>query len=521
MRAKLMPKSPGAIMPAKMLRAAVAFLALTLALATAWSSTGHAVMATPEQAAEMAHAIELRLSEWFTPGDDEDAVVEWYGPVKVEAEGERYVVHLPPSTVEAESGTRIEIGTIRLDVEPMADGAYKVAVLLPATFPILGDDHSLTADLTIGTQRFEGVWSAATENFLSVDADFRSLAIKARNNSARVDLDSLAVRQNLEQSSPGRFSGPSSLSLGKLMLKGPGGALMLEIDRLDLASAVESMDLAQQRRLNQELSTFEAMDIDSAESAAEIKRMLRLFYDLLGGMSIDLKANGITAHDPDSGTDVAIADLSTGLSVSGLRDGRSRIGLGYHHTGFSLAPDPSIGELMPREIDAFLQVTGLPNDGLWRALIDYVDAVQRSGKDMAGKQAEAKVFDLLAKAGSRFEVNKFRFLSPNVESSLEGSAVLDAKARFSSTGEARAVIRGIEDAIKTLGAENSTAEMQQVLAVASMIQMLGQIGKDEAGRDVRIYDLRFSPDGKVMLNGADMGALLGLQGAGNAPVKRK
>ena len=86
-------------MPANTLRAAVASLALTLALATAGSSTGHAVMATPEQAAEMAQVIELRMTEWFTPEDDEDAEVEWYGPVKVEAEGERYVVHLPPSSV--------------------------------------------------------------------------------------------------------------------------------------------------------------------------------------------------------------------------------------------------------------------------------------------------------------------------------------------------------------------------------------------------------------------------------------
>jgi hypothetical protein len=516
-----MPESPGAIMPANTLRAAVASLALILALATAGSSTGHAVMATPEQAAEMAQAIELRMTEWFTPEDDEDAEVEWYGPVKVEAEGEHYVVHLPPSSVQDESGARIEIGTIRLDVEPMADGAYKVAALLPADIPMFDEDDSHMADLTIGAQRFEGVWSAAVENFLSVDADFRSLAVRSPDDSARIDLDSLIVRQNLEQNSPGRFSGPSNLSLGKLMLMGPGGVSLLKIDRLDLSSAVESIDLAQQGRLSREFGTLESTDIDSAESAAEIKRQLRLLYDLLGRVSIDLKADGITAHDPDSGTDIAIADLGASLSVSGLRDGKSRIGLGYRHTGFSLTPDPSIGEMMPREIDAFLQVTGLPNDGLWRALIDYVNAVQKSGKHVADEQAGAKVFDLLAKAGSRFEVSKFRFLSPNVESSLEGHAVLDAKAPFSSTGEARAVIRGFEDAIKTLSAEKPTAEVQQALAMASMVQMLGQIGKDEAGRDVRIYDLRFSPDGKVTLNGADMSALMGLQGTGKAPVKRK
>ena len=108
---------------------------------------------------------------------------------------------------------------------------------------------------------------------------------------------------------------------------------------------MESIDLAQQSRLSREFGTLESTDIDSAESAAEIKRQLRLLYDLLGGLSIDLKADGITAHDPDSGTDVAIADLGASLSVSGLRDGKSRIGLGYRHAGFSLTPDPSIGEI--------------------------------------------------------------------------------------------------------------------------------------------------------------------------------
>jgi hypothetical protein len=51
--------------------------------------------------------------------------------------------------------------------------------------------------------------------------------------------------------------------------------------------------------------------------------------------------------------------------------------------------------------------------------------------------------------------------------------------------------------------------------------LLDALSKDEAGREVRVYDLRFPPNGNVMLNGADMGALLGLQGTGNAPVKRK
>jgi hypothetical protein len=505
-------------MPTNTIRAA--FASLALVLGTAWSSTGHAVMATADQAAEMARVIELRMTEWFTP-EDEDPIVEWYGPVKVDAEGERYIVHLPPSSVTDESGTRIEIGTIRLDVEPAADGAYKVAAFLPANIPMLDDDDNHMADLTIGNQRFEGVWSAATENFLSIDADFRSLAFRFLDDSAKIDLNSLIVRQNLEQNSPGRWSGPSSLSLGKLMLNGPGGISILKIDKLNLASAVESIELAQQSRLNREFGTLESMNIDSAESAAEIKRQLRLLYDLLGGVSIDLQANGITAHDPDSGIDVAIADLSTSLGVTGLRDGRSSVGFGYHHAGFALTPYPTGAEFTPEEVDISLEIAGLPNDGLWRALIDYVNTAQKSGEHAAGKQAGTKVFELLAKAGSRLKVTQSRFESQAFASSLEGIAVLDGKAPFSSTGEAHIVLRGFESAVKALGADKQTAETRQVLAMLSMLQVLGQIGRDEAGREVRTYDVRLPPDGNVTLNGADMGALLGLQGTGNSPVKRK
>jgi hypothetical protein len=42
-----------------------------------------------------------------------------------------------------------------------------------------------------------------------------------------------------------------------------------------------------------------------------------------------------------------------------------------------------------------------------------------------------------------------------------------------------------------------------------MVQALGQAGKDETGADTRTYKIDVTEAGQILLNGADMTALLG------------
>ena len=63
-----------------------------------------------------------------------------------------------------------------------------------------------------------------------------------------------------------------------------------------------------------------------------------------------------------------------------------------------------------------------------------------------------------------------------------------------------------------------TATEKQKLAGIAMglttLQMMGQQDKTTPGKDVRIYNIEFTADGKIMLNGNDLAAVQALMGMG-------
>jgi hypothetical protein len=226
-----------------------------------------------------------------------------------------------------------------------------------------------------------------------------------------------------------------------------------------------------------------------------------------------MRAGGVALKDPDSGTSITIGDISTGFSITGLRDGRSRVALTYRHGGFTITPNPAGSEFTPETFDLSLELADLPNAGLWQALTDFIEssALQQDGN--AQNEAGAQVFDLLAKAGSRLEIARFLFKTPALDGTLQGSLKLDAKAMNSAVGEGNIMLRGLDGTVKKLTESPRSPETEEALGILNMLQLLGQIAKDEKGRETRTYALKLQPDGKVLLNGADMSMMLG----GGAP----
>ena len=51
-------------------------------------------------------------------------------------------------------------------------------------------------------------------------------------------------------------------------------------------------------------------------------------------------------------------------------------------------------------------------------------------------------------------------------------------------------------------------DVKTVLSMLTMLQVMGQPGKDEAGRDARTYKIQVSETGAVDLNGADVTMLI-------------
>ena len=80
-------------------------------------------------------------------------------------------------------------------------------------------------------------------------------------------------------------------------------------------------------------------------------------------------------------------------------------------------------------------------------------------------------------------------------------------------GGADIVLRGLDaatSALKPKPGAKPDPETQQTLGMVEMLKAMGQQGKDAAGNDVRTYKIDLTESGQILLNGADMSAMMGM-----------
>jgi hypothetical protein len=77
---------------------------------------------------------------------------------------------------------------------------------------------------------------------------------------------------------------------------------------------------------------------------------------------------------------------------------------------------------------------------------------------------------------------------------------------------------GLDELITKLqnqvSAENASPQLGQVIQGLTMLQMSGKNNPGADGKSIRTYTFDLTPDGKFLMNGADMSAMLGMMGMG-------
>jgi hypothetical protein len=129
---------------------------------------------------------------------------------------------------------------------------------------------------------------------------------------------------------------------------------------------------------------------------------------------------------------------------------------------------------------------------------------------------------LLVNAGSTLTVANTFLNAPDLSSVLEGKFTASATSPMMATGAMTLTLKGLDEAVRKLqalaqkpDANPRTAGIAQALAI---MQLQGQLGQGADGSSNRSYKLEITPDGKALLNGVDIGMMMGgLGGAGAQP----
>lgn len=457
------------------------------------------------------------------------------GEIMVEPSDFYYAVTLPHLTVRQRDGAYTEIGMLAFNVMPGdSAGLWKMTVAVPT--PVVHYDRGgvRTATLNVGSQNFAGIWHEKFRNFTKANARYKDIEMILHQEDVRISVPDTKLKIDLAQDQSGLWSGPTELIVTGLQGKSVKSGATLGIGEIRLDSRVHEYSLeaalAYQEQLSALTESYEAGDRPSA-SGTHVLGLYNMVFGYIGngfdGFDLSLALKDLTMTRPPLSVpgappgSINIGKAGGGFSMGGLRKGLVTIGLKMNYDSFTLKPENagSLQDLAPAGVNFDLQVNNLP----YKEIVDLGrGSIQTAMQDapqaakFAGLQAIMVLPQLLTQAQTNLAVNDTRFGNAHYDVKTSGVVTADLKAVAGATGSMRTEIRGLEKLVGMLGdaAKNEELDDEQAqkiketLSMLTIMQMVGQMGKNTAGQDIRSYNLELNQQGQMLLNGADIKALM-------------
>lgn len=466
------------------------------------------------------------------------------GDPQISLKGSYYEVRLPDvAYVYADIGT-IDIGTVVLNVTHghAVDEYLASMAVQPAMHFTAADGQKLS--LNIGKQKFAMAWQSTLQYPTRVDADYSDLKLSIEKDpNFAASLGNLRMIVNLQPNADATWSGPVETEIRDFSTDiGPteyAGSAKIRLARFYNKTDYDSFDLAmilQGRKAMQDL--VKSADGKPVEDAEKLLTTMaqdgRSFFSgaktevLAQNLTIDVAAlpapEGQTQEEPRS---LRLAELSSMIDMKGLRSDKgslaARVSL-KDLAGSNVVAPESAGYL-PQNANVEIYMDDMPMESLYKTATGLIvqgtraarmaeEATQRGQPSNLQLHHQSQVMaaamalpQMLTAAGSTVSVRNTYMRSPELTTKLFGSFKAVPGAPKVAVGDMTLTVQGLDELLKKLEGGN-TRDSRRALQGLSFMQVLGQQDTED-GKPIRRYAFAVTQDGRMTLNGAEVGGLLG------------
>jgi hypothetical protein len=391
---------------------------------------------------------------------------------------------------------RLDLAPLRVSVRLPDEEQAEIAVELPSPLVLREGDNSL-AQLVIGAQTLTGTWSETLDSFTRLNFDLQELSLSVTDMPLTATLGRLASRQSLTVGSTGDWSQQQTIGLDGLQLSMEGNAL-------DLASVNGEIDIdgrnyRRLRQLVEELQQIGEQPVEMmTEPPIEIFRRLGEMFNTIDTYRFSFTSDGLEVREQDQLMG-RISRLELASDLEHEADG-SRVGLRVELTDAATPMAPLPPDLTPDRLRLDIALAKIPP-----RLIDRIVEIIEQGAELDPAEQEPywqqQLFDLLMNSGLELRISDSYLAAPEARSDLDLRAAIDPQAVMGGAGELMLRIVGLERLIEATGDQDNPAAsgLSMLMAFSNRIE--------ENGRMVDVFDLRFTTDGKLMLNNKDVTAM--------------
>lgn len=466
------------------------------------------------------------------------------GEPQVTLKGSYYEVRLPDVAYEyADVGT-INIGTVVLNVTHgnTVDEYLASMALQPVLNFTAADGDRL--NLHIGKQKFAMAWQGTLRYPTRIDADYGDLKLSIdKDKDFAASVENIRLIVNLQQNSDGTWTGPMesearniNLNLGASDFAGAG---KVHIGRVFNKTDYDSLDLAmilQSRKKMQDLVTSaDGKPVEDVE--AVLNAMMLDGKTVFSGAKTEIVAQNMTidvaalppaeGQTPEEPRALRLTEFSSLIDLNGLRGDKGRLSarITLKDLAGSNVVAPETEGYLPQNANIELYMDDMPMESLYKTFAGLLiqgsraarmaeDAAQRGQPSNLKRHHESQVMaaamalpQMLTGAGSTVSVRNTFMRSRDLSSKVHGSFKATPGAAKVGVGEMTLTIQGLDELLKKLEGGNSR-ESRRALQGLSFLQVLGQQDTED-GKPVRRYAFAVTADGRMTLNGSEVGGLMG------------
>lgn len=446
------------------------------------------------------------------------------GDIVVSPQGSYYAVTLPKFYFKLAKGERVDIGTIKANVSPgKNDDEWVLSAAVPTPLTFNDADGKALFSFSIGQQKLSAVWHPRADFFPAMEASYKDVVIEtpARDVSGKIGL--IRTVLELKQENDGTWSGPQFFELSDASFSASGDdSTKLSLEKASGRSLYEKIDITGSMELRRRLLDMAAAN--PPPSPDEVKKTLReqggYFRDFAdriantGQMHAFAMTGKTKSGEP---FELRLKDAEFSFDLSDIRAEKAAAVLTASLDGLSFAPLPAIyASVVPQDFTFKAKVSDLPLQKIIEAVVSAATSTAASTQEpgkapLALQQDVLPMMDLpqtLTTAGARLDISDTALTSTDLQTTLAGSARADVQAQMGATADFTLSFKGLDALVTKLNNGAAAPDAQpSLLAMLTPVQMMGTQGKAADGTPTRSYRFELTPEGKILMNGADMAGI--------------
>ena len=509
---------------------------------------------------EGAQEIKTELNEWldrqmsllsFTAaGEAENAMgLERSGDLTVTPENGYYAAKLPFITYNMGETGRFEIGQIAANIIPSDDNKWRITVSYPKTMDFYDADGSALFTLSIGKQRFGGVWDVEKNIYVQYEGAYEDIEVRdTLKRFGSMKIENIKMMQNFQPNAgaPNLYSGPLNFELNGMTInvedKAKNQSLKVSVGNIYSKNMYNDMELMDAKAIEEGMKQFiedpkANMDTYVSSLAGVMAAMPNsgTSQTVVTDMSFAMFQNGKVQDDfsekikgerkvtvtKERKFSFSADRFEYTAKLDGFKSDVGSFGFAYDFDGLQVDDMPDqYSQYVPQSVTLDMTFDDIPMKKLGELIHAALSqaANEESGKTQTQRQEMMMATfmalpQLLTQEGTSLTIDNTKLVSAALQTSLKGQAQANPNAAKLATGEFTLKIKGLNKTIQsiqsTMGENPEMAQkMQGALMGLTMAQSMGQL---DADGETRVYKFTITEDGKMLLNGSDMQGLMGSQ----------